>query len=61
MGVQYAPIGMLRAGYDDRWTPSVLERKWIPMARKVIVSLVGDFDGTSDADETVTFGIDEAP
>ncbi|MGW5924586.1 histone-like nucleoid-structuring protein Lsr2 [Nocardia fluminea] len=29
------------------------------MARKVIVSLVDDFDGTSEADETVTFGIDE--
>ncbi|MFD9547103.1 histone-like nucleoid-structuring protein Lsr2 [Nocardia salmonicida] len=28
------------------------------MARKVIVSLVDDFDGTSEADETVTFGID---
>jgi len=28
------------------------------MARKVVVSLVDDFDGTSEADETVTFGID---
>ncbi|MFC9664607.1 Lsr2 family protein [Nocardia sp. NPDC127606] len=28
------------------------------MARKVIVRLVDDFDGTSEADETVTFGID---
>ncbi|MEU4318421.1 Lsr2 family protein [Nocardia fluminea] len=28
------------------------------MAREVIVSLVDDFDGTSEADETVTFGID---
>ena len=28
------------------------------MARKVIVSLVDDFDGTSETDETVTFGID---
>ncbi|MEV6364870.1 histone-like nucleoid-structuring protein Lsr2 [Nocardia asteroides] len=30
------------------------------MVRKVIVSLVDDFDGTSEADETVTFGIDGA-
>lgn len=28
------------------------------MARKVIVSLVDDLDGTSEADETVTFGIE---
>ncbi|MFD3511005.1 Lsr2 family protein [Nocardia sp. NPDC058666] len=28
------------------------------MARKVVVSLVDDFDGTSEADETVTFGVD---
>ncbi|WP_063005765.1 histone-like nucleoid-structuring protein Lsr2 [Nocardia salmonicida] len=28
------------------------------MARKVIVSIVDDFDGTSEADETATFGID---
>ncbi|TCJ96428.1 histone-like nucleoid-structuring protein Lsr2 [Nocardia alba] len=28
------------------------------MARKVIVSLIDDFDGTSEADETVTFAID---
>ncbi|MBC7300630.1 MAG: Lsr2 family protein [Nocardia sp.] len=28
------------------------------MARKVIVSLIDDYDGTSEADETVTFGID---
>ncbi|WP_194829941.1 Lsr2 family protein [Nocardia sp. XZ_19_231] len=28
------------------------------MARKVVVSLIDDFDGTSDADETVTFALD---
>ncbi|MFD3427303.1 histone-like nucleoid-structuring protein Lsr2 [Nocardia fluminea] len=28
------------------------------MARKVIVSLIDDFDGTSEADQTVTFAID---
>ncbi|MGW5453887.1 histone-like nucleoid-structuring protein Lsr2 [Nocardia sp. NPDC003979] len=28
------------------------------MARKVVVTLVDDFDGTSAAEETVTFGID---
>ncbi|MGW4634652.1 histone-like nucleoid-structuring protein Lsr2 [Nocardia sp. NPDC004415] len=28
------------------------------MARKVVVSLVDDFDGTSEADETVTFALD---
>ncbi|MGC4991942.1 histone-like nucleoid-structuring protein Lsr2 [Nocardia salmonicida] len=30
------------------------------MARKVIVSLIDDFDGTSEADQTVTFAIDGA-
>ncbi|MFC6010911.1 histone-like nucleoid-structuring protein Lsr2 [Nocardia lasii] len=30
------------------------------MARKVVVTLVDDFDGTSAADATVTFGIDGA-
>ncbi|MFE7721886.1 Lsr2 family protein [Nocardia rhizosphaerihabitans] len=30
------------------------------MARKVVVTLVDDFDGTSRADETVTFAIDGA-
>lgn len=28
------------------------------MARKVVVTLIDDFDGTSTAEETVTFGID---
>ncbi|TDP33177.1 histone-like nucleoid-structuring protein Lsr2 [Nocardia ignorata] len=28
------------------------------MARKVVVTLVDDYDGTSTAEETVTFGID---
>lgn len=27
------------------------------MARKVVVSLIDDFDATSEADETITFGI----
>ncbi|MFE9789316.1 Lsr2 family protein [Nocardia salmonicida] len=30
------------------------------MARKVVVSLIDDFDGTSEADETVTFALDGA-
>ncbi|MBW0274689.1 nucleoid-associated protein Lsr2 [Nocardia sp. MH4] len=30
------------------------------MARKVVVTLVDDFDGASAADETVSFGIDGA-
>ncbi|TDP28417.1 histone-like nucleoid-structuring protein Lsr2 [Nocardia ignorata] len=28
------------------------------MARKVVVTLIDDYDGTSTAEETVTFGID---
>ncbi|MFE7721370.1 Lsr2 family protein [Nocardia rhizosphaerihabitans] len=30
------------------------------MARKVVVTLIDDYDGTSTAEETVTFGIDGA-